>query len=470
MMGFRRLRLGALLAFVPALISAQNATANVTAASTLFLEETETQFSVNVANNSDDVNIFFTSPAYSWVGVGFGEKMEDSLMLIMYPNAHGDNVTISPRIGSKQSEPSFSSSISIDILPGTTINDSMLILNARCRNCRNFLDPKSSAQPMIYAFGPGNRLVSDSPSANLKRHIAYGHFTMDMVTATGLGGVPAKSNAMYGVSIAGEMTRDHDRANHAHAIVGCLALFVLWPLNVIFAGFFKNIKVHVIVSVVMVGFLVVSYTLGGVVSGEYIRSKAFNTPHQILAFVSLFPLLLTAILPLPSLVRILPRLRTLHTPLVSATFLFLVLTGGLGLHLSNQARPIILAYTAISIAVFLFNTLLQSCIRRRGSAYARAHNRQRLEEEEGEDDKVVMLGTMAESRTDSVASLRTPAGYGGVPYGNGYGSAEFGAHGQEQQQQRSPSRTNGLYGGGTMPGPQYMLNMHPGVPVQVNRM
>jgi hypothetical protein len=77
---------------LPALVLAQNTT-NVTAASTFYLDKTETQFSVNIANDSQDVFIYFTSPAYSWVGVGFGEKMEGSLMLIVYQNADGDSTS-----------------------------------------------------------------------------------------------------------------------------------------------------------------------------------------------------------------------------------------------------------------------------------------------------------------------------------------------------------------------------------------
>lgn len=65
----------------------------VPAASTFYLEKTETQFSVNIANDSSDVYFHFASPAYSWVGVGFGAKMEDSLMLIMYPDANGDSMS-----------------------------------------------------------------------------------------------------------------------------------------------------------------------------------------------------------------------------------------------------------------------------------------------------------------------------------------------------------------------------------------
>lgn len=88
----------------PSLIAAQNTTTTTTttaAASTFFLPETETQFSLNIANDSSDVFIYFASPAYSWVGVGFGSKMQNSLMLIMYSNAHGDSTsTPSPSLQS----------------------------------------------------------------------------------------------------------------------------------------------------------------------------------------------------------------------------------------------------------------------------------------------------------------------------------------------------------------------------------
>jgi MFS superfamily sulfate permease-like transporter len=92
-----------------------------------------------------------------------------------------------------------------------------------------------------------------------------------MVAATGTGGVPARSNAMSSVKVVGDMVRDHDRANLAHAIIGCIALFVIWPLNILFAGFFKNIRIHVGISVVIMAFLVVAYALGISTSAQFNR-------------------------------------------------------------------------------------------------------------------------------------------------------------------------------------------------------
>jgi hypothetical protein len=104
---------------------------------------------------------------------------------------------------------------------------------------------------------------------------------MDMLAATGNSSVPEPSATASGVQVLGGMTKDRDRKNLAHAIVGCLALFVLWPLNVLLAGFLKRIGVHVGVSVFILVFLVVSYGLGIATSGEYNRVSFLIPSHPI---------------------------------------------------------------------------------------------------------------------------------------------------------------------------------------------
>lgn len=185
------------------------------------------------------------------------------------------DVTVSPRIADGNSEPSFAPEIKLDVLEGTGIVDEMFVLKAVCHNCRGssggFLDAGNTAHPMIYAFGPGNRLQSDDPNASLKRHTRYGKFDMNMVEATGKGEVPAPSTALEGVVLKEGPVKDHHRKSLAHAVLGCLALFVLWPLNVLFAGFLRNIRIHVGVSVFILIFLVTSFGLGISISGEFNR-------------------------------------------------------------------------------------------------------------------------------------------------------------------------------------------------------
>lgn len=122
-----------------------------------------------------------------------------------------------------------------------------------------------------------------------------------------------------------------------------------------------------------------------------------------------------------------------------------------------------LVYTALSLAVFIFLLLLHTCIRKRGSAYARANNRRYADDNNNDGD--IMLSKLHESRS-SASSLGHPPPY--AQFQPVVGTA--GADGKVVGHQRTESRSQQQYGGGTMPGPQYLLNMHPGVPVQVNRM
>ncbi|KAJ4290283.1 hypothetical protein N0V90_010499 [Kalmusia sp. IMI 367209] len=420
-------------------------------ASTFYLKETETQFSLSLANDSTDVFIYFTSPAYSWVGVGFGENMKNSLMLVLYPNANGDNFTVSPRLSTGNTEPSFAPSIRLDILNGTGIEDEMFVLKAICRTCRvwpgGFLDTSSTTNPMIFAFGPGTRLQSDDLNAPLRRHVRYGKFTMDMVAASSSdAGTPQPETQLKGVQLQG-IVKDHDRMNLAHAFMGCIALFVLWPINVILAGFFRNIKIHVGMSIAILVFLIISYALGIATSPSYNRSKYYTSPHQILAFLALLPILLMSLLPTRPFAALKSWIPRLHMPLTNLTFTVLVLTGGLGLRLSSTANPIILAYVAITLLVFVFTTFIMLCVRRRGSAYARATTRRRLGEEDERDFGLAKWGV---KKKLSGGQESWDGHKRGLSAGS-EGSADW----------------RGVVGGGTMPGPQYLMNMHPGVPVYV---
>ncbi|PVH99160.1 iron reductase domain protein [Periconia macrospinosa] len=441
-----------LLTFFTATLTAQN----TSAASTFYLPKTETQFSFNLANDSNDVFVYLTSPAYSWVGVGFGHGMKNALMLVVYANAKGDNITASPRIATGHSEPTFSPDVKLDMLPGTGVSDGMFVLKALCRSCRvwpnGFLDADSTAQPMLYAFGPAKNLNSDRPDAPLKRHYNYGTFSMNMREATGKGGVPAPSSQSSGVSSESPLVRDRDSKSLAHAIMGCLAIFVLWPINIILAGFLRNIKIHIGFSTFIMVCLIMSYALGIATSGQYNRSKAFTSPHQIFAFLAILPMTLISVLPMKRIASLKSWIPRLHAPLTSLTLTLLILTGGLGLHLSSSSTPIILTYLAVSILVFSFIALIQLCVRRRGSAYARASTRRRLGDEDEQDYGLAEYWARRKlegSRSQSQASSNVTW--------------------EEEQQRRRPksqeSQSRGVFGGGTMPGPHYMMNMHPGVPV-----
>lgn len=191
------------------------------------------------------------------------------------------DVTVSPRIATGHSEPSLAKNCTVESLPGTNVTDDMFVLNAVAHNCRvwpgGFMNEDNTAQPMIYAFGSGTwtQLQSDSLNAPLGRHIRYGKFSMDLRQATGEGGVPSASQALSGVTLEGGLTKDSDAAKIAHAVLGCLAIFFLWPINVLLVGFFKRLQIHIGVSILIMVFLIIAYALGISMSSEYNRVRTF---------------------------------------------------------------------------------------------------------------------------------------------------------------------------------------------------
>lgn len=48
-------------------------------------------FALNIPSNSDDIYFHLSGPAsYSWIVVGTGTEMKDSMMFVVYSNAQGD--------------------------------------------------------------------------------------------------------------------------------------------------------------------------------------------------------------------------------------------------------------------------------------------------------------------------------------------------------------------------------------------
>jgi hypothetical protein len=80
-----------------------------------------------------------------------------------------------------------------------------------------------------YAFGPTNNPVSSDPlSADLTQHSTYGKFTMDMIQATGMGGVPVAVSSMSGVTLIGnQFIEDGDDASitHGYSMAALLLVF-----------------------------------------------------------------------------------------------------------------------------------------------------------------------------------------------------------------------------------------------------
>lgn len=69
----------------------------------------------------------------SWIGFGQGKSMTGANIFMMYANAAGDNVTVSPRLGVGNVQPKFAGNTSeLTVLSGSGISNGIMTANVKC--------------------------------------------------------------------------------------------------------------------------------------------------------------------------------------------------------------------------------------------------------------------------------------------------------------------------------------------------
>ena len=86
-------------------------------------------------NGSGDIYFQISGPTtMSWIGFGQGTQMKGANIFMIYANAAGTNVTLSPRLGTGNSQPGADTSAEVTLLGGSGISNSMMVANVRCRS------------------------------------------------------------------------------------------------------------------------------------------------------------------------------------------------------------------------------------------------------------------------------------------------------------------------------------------------
>ncbi|CAJ2503233.1 Uu.00g106270.m01.CDS01 [Anthostomella pinea] len=280
-----------------------NDNTTTTSSSVFVTPQQDLAFAINVPSNSS-TDLFFSLvfPIHiSWGAIGLGSnKMAGSLILMAYASSSGQNVTISPRLAHGHSEPVHAPEIDIEALPGTgLVNETTYVFNGRCGNCRTWtngqIDVSSTAQNMLYATGDQGDMKSYDAAAPLRMHWSYGTFTMDLVHATGPGGVPtitADEDTRSVAAVQGlSKTGKRDSAAVAHAVIMVPVFVGIYPLGILVLRLGDWVRWHAVNQGVAVVLFIVGAGLGFKISGSYNRSKKFNTAHQvigILIFIAIF--------------------------------------------------------------------------------------------------------------------------------------------------------------------------------------
>ena len=68
----------------------------------------------------------------SWIGLGQGGQMKGSNIFMIYSNAAGDNVTLSPRLGTGNNQPNVDTTADVTLLSGSGIANGVMTANVKC--------------------------------------------------------------------------------------------------------------------------------------------------------------------------------------------------------------------------------------------------------------------------------------------------------------------------------------------------
>lgn len=115
--------------------------------------------------------------------------MSGSQMFVMYTSEDGNNVTVSPRLGSGNVQPRYNSDAQITLLEGSGVSDGIMTANVRCSSCSSWsggdMDFSSTSSSWIYALRSGSALDSDELDENISQHNSARSFTWELAAATG---------------------------------------------------------------------------------------------------------------------------------------------------------------------------------------------------------------------------------------------------------------------------------------------
>lgn len=241
--------------------------------------KTDVAFALNVPQDST-TDLYFSirmSTSLSWGAIGLGSnKMKGSLMLVMYSASSSLNFTLSPRIASGHCEPVYSSEIQVKSLAGTGLVDSATYLfNGKCSNCRAWkggsINVTNTAQKCTYGIGPKGGINSDDFNAPLDYHQAYGSFTIDMIHATGLGGIPEIGNASIATTAGEFKSGKSDAKALMHAIFMISSFVGLFPLGILLLRVGKSVRWHLINQAVAFALSFLGTVMGIIASTSYNR-------------------------------------------------------------------------------------------------------------------------------------------------------------------------------------------------------
>ncbi|KAK5309025.1 hypothetical protein LTR93_012280, partial [Exophiala xenobiotica] len=241
-----------------------------------------------------------------WGAIGTGDKMDGSLMFILYPSTDSDEATVSVRIAGGHDTPEAFTGLQYRVLK-TSNDGTSLTADIQCFNCTqysgNSIDITSTEQPWIWAIGPGDHVRSNSQNADIEQHSHYGafKFPMDINLAAanpGVSGVfftdmnKARATAASVPSVTGtsniNTTAQPGYINDLvvlHAILLGVAFVIAFPLGAVSLRVLRSFNIHWIVQLFTSVACLVGLCVAIALSALDVEWGDFDFAHQTIGIV-----------------------------------------------------------------------------------------------------------------------------------------------------------------------------------------
>ncbi|PPJ55887.1 hypothetical protein CBER1_03784 [Cercospora berteroae] len=313
---------------------------------------------VTASSNTGDIFFRIEAPAtsYEYVALGQGNQMAGAHIFVLYQNAAGTNVTISPRLGTGHVEPQFNA-VDMELLEGSGVVDGVMTANVRCGGCNTWdggsMDFTQSSTTWIYAVKGGSPIQDDSQSADISLHDGHGAFNWDITSAKGGSSVNPFTaqavNATTSTSSSSVATGPSDSYLIAHAVFACLSVAFVLPIGGIIiriGGFSQAVLVHQLIQWFGLIMFIIAFGLGAYYATE---DNYWSEAHPIIGTV-VFGLMLSqpifGIIHHQMFKKVGGRTAAswFHLSVGRIVIILGIINGGLGLKLTNQSRAAKIGY------------------------------------------------------------------------------------------------------------------------------
>ncbi|KAK5215731.1 hypothetical protein LTR72_011218 [Exophiala xenobiotica] len=222
-----------------------------------------------------------------WGAIGTGDKMDGSLMFILYPSTDSDEATVSVRTAGGHDTPEAFTGLQYRVLK-TSNDGTSLTADIQCFNCTqysgNSIDITSTEQPWIWAIGPGDHVRSNSQDADIEQHSHYGVFFTDMNKARATAASVPSVTGTPNINTTAQPGYINDLVV-LHAILLGVAFVIAFPLGAVSLRVLRSFNIHWIIQLFTSVACLIGLCVAIALSVLSVKWADFDFAHQIIGIV-----------------------------------------------------------------------------------------------------------------------------------------------------------------------------------------